>query len=60
MLGLLLDDARVQGMGRVLAVCDENNIASHRTILACGGAYEDTRLDPEEHTAVKRFWITTG
>lgn len=39
---------------RVLVVCDDENVASARTIEACGGVLEDIR---HGH---RRYWIETG
>ena len=49
--------AKELGFDRLLLVCDKDNIASEKTILANGGVYEDSRYDEEEGVLVKRFWI---
>lgn len=49
--------ARGFGFSRILAVCNEDNIASETVILRCGGVPEDERYDPEEQVTVRRFWI---
>ncbi|WP_067848890.1 GNAT family N-acetyltransferase [Nocardia lijiangensis] len=57
-LGRMLDEARVLGMSRVLAVCATGNIASARTIERHGGVLEgirDTDLGP-----ARRYWIEIG
>ena len=46
------------GFDHVLCVCDEDNIASEKTILHNGGVLEDIRYDKEENVRVKRYWIT--
>jgi predicted acetyltransferase len=54
-LGRMLDEARVLGLDRVLAVCAIENVASVKTIERCGGVFEgirDTRFGP-----VRRYWI---
>ncbi|MEV6391945.1 GNAT family N-acetyltransferase [Nocardia xishanensis] len=54
-LGRMLDEARVLGMSRVLAICAADNIASARTIERHGGVLEsirDTELGP-----ARRYWI---
>lgn len=58
MLRQSLDIARGMGMEKLLLVCDNGNIASEKTILRCGGIYEDTRHDSDEDVDVRRFWIT--
>ena len=49
--------ARELGIERVMVTCDEDNPASERTIVACGGVYE--RSVNVDGAAVKRFWIQT-
>lgn len=54
-LGRMLDEARVLGMDRVLAVCAVDNLASMKTIERCGGVFEgirDTKFGP-----ARRYWI---
>ncbi len=41
------------GIERVLVTCDTDNLASARTIEACGGVVEDVR------NGKRRYWITT-
>lgn len=52
-----LDIARELGFGRVLCVCDEDNIASERVIIKNGGIFENRLYDDEEKVFVKRYWI---
>lgn len=42
------------GLDRVLVTCDDDNVASARTIEANGGVWEDTR------EGKRRYWIATG
>ena len=52
-LGLMLPVAAARGIDPVLVTCDEDNVASRRTIEANGGVLEDVR-------GVKmRFWLRT-
>ena len=54
-VGRMLDEARVLGLDRVLAVCAVDNVASVKTIERCGGVFEgirDTKFGP-----VRRYWI---
>jgi predicted acetyltransferase len=54
-VGRMLDEARVLGLDRVLAVCAADNVASVKTIERCGGVFEgirDTKFGP-----VRRYWI---
>jgi predicted acetyltransferase len=54
-LGAVLDKARERGMGRVLVTCDDDNVASARTIEHNGGVLEDVR-DTWLGLA-RRYWI---
>ncbi|OLB74471.1 MAG: GNAT family N-acetyltransferase [Actinobacteria bacterium 13_2_20CM_2_71_6] len=48
-MGRMLDEARVLGLDRVLAVCAVDNVASVKTIERCGGVFEgirDTKFGP--------------
>lgn len=54
-LGRMLDEARVLGLDRLLAVGAVDNVASVKTIERCGGVFEgirDTRFGP-----ARRYWI---
>lgn len=55
MLRLLLEIAERQGHERVLLTCDEENIASQRTIEKCGGVLRD-KLE-YEGVWTRRYWI---
>ena len=46
--------AAEHGLDRVLVTCDEDNVASRRTIERGGGVYEDSR------NGKRRYWITTA
>lgn len=54
-LGLQL--AQELGFHMILAVCDEDNVASECVILQNGGILEDTLYDSDERVFVKRYWI---
>lgn len=55
MLALGLAECRNLGLEKVLLTCDKENIASAKTILACGGVLENEI--PEEHRITQRYWI---
>jgi predicted acetyltransferase len=55
-LGAALDRARERGIDRVLITCDDDNLASARTIERNGGVLEDVR-DTWLGRA-RRYWIT--
>ena len=54
-LGQVLDRARASGLDRVLVTCDDDNIASARTIERNGGVLEDVRETWLGLT--RRYWI---
>lgn len=53
-LALALPVAAELGLERVLLTCDEDNVASRRTIERNGGVLEDVRRGK------RRYWIATG
>lgn len=55
MLRMLLASAQVRALGRVLLTCDDDNIASARTIEQCGGVLEN-KVD-DDGTLERRYWI---
>ena len=54
-LGQVLNEARLIGMQRILAVCASDNVASARTIKLNGGVLET--VEPTEQGAARRYWI---
>lgn len=52
----MLVQARNRRMSTVLVTCDDDNIASSRTIEACGGVREDIRRN-EVGRVYRRYWI---
>ena len=58
MLKMALPICKELGLTKLLLICNERNIVSEKTILANGGVYETTLIDPDDNKAVKRFWIT--
>lgn len=56
LLKLALVEAGKLGIDEVLVVCDEENIASERTILRNGGARDEDFVEENGHV-IKRFWI---
>lgn len=55
MLSLVLQNAKAHGLQRVLITCDDDNLASARTIEANGGVFERTaNLDGK---ILRRYWI---
>lgn len=46
------------GMDRVMVSCLVNNEASRRTILACGGVFEEKVYEHFEHVWLEKYWIT--
>lgn len=56
-LRLALLEAKKLGLDKVLVTASDWNIGSQKTILANGGVYDDTRIDPEDGDHVLRYWI---
>jgi predicted acetyltransferase len=56
MLRQALVIARAQGVDRVLLTCDEDNVASARTIERNGGVLEN-RVDLPDGGTKRRYWI---
>jgi predicted acetyltransferase len=50
--------ASSKGMEKVLVTCDEDNVASRRTIERCGGVYEGSASRPEDLVAKRQYWIS--
>jgi predicted acetyltransferase len=56
LLALALEKAEELGIQKVLVVCDEDNIASEKTILSNGGKPDSDYIE-EDGNVIKRFWI---
>lgn len=56
MLKQVLQKCREHGLSKVMVTCDENNIASKKTIISNGGIFEKDVLVDGETT--KRYWIS--
>ena len=57
MLKMALPFCKEIGLNKVLISCIDGNIGSEKTILANGGVYESTVLEPNGNKNLKRFWI---
>ena len=55
-LGNMLPVAHEHGLDRVLITCDDDNVASYRTIEKNGGVLESVRVD-ETGQPFRRYWI---
>jgi predicted acetyltransferase len=55
MLALCLEKCRERGLCDVLITCNEDNEASRRTILACGGKFE--RRVALDDKRLERYWM---
>ncbi len=58
MLNLALKICREEFcMERVMISCLVENEASRRTILSCGGVFEEKVFEPMEHVWLEKYWI---
>ena len=57
MLALALPKCAALGISHVLICCLQGNEASRRTILANGGVYESTVLEPRSQRLIERYWV---
>lgn len=57
MLASVIPYCREIGLDKILVTCIDGNIASEKTIIACGGVYESVVYEPNEKVYLKRFWI---
>ena len=55
MLRMVLKEAKARGLQRVLITCDDDNVASARTIEANGGTFE--RKASLDGGVLRRYWI---
>lgn len=58
MLALALEKALAFGLKKVLITCNDQNIASARTIEKNQGVLENKVLDPNDEQLTCRYWIT--
>lgn len=57
MLQLVLDKARELALDKVLITCKKDNEASRKTILSCGGIFENEVYDTSDNALMQRYWI---
>jgi len=57
MLKLSLPLARSLGIERCLLICDDDNIASRKTIERCGGVLENVTIESDTEKLIRRYWI---
>ena len=60
MLKQVLDTGISRSIGKLLLTCDEGNIASEKTILACGGQLQDILAYDPAKPGKKRYWINVN
>lgn len=58
MLLLCLEHCCKRGLEKVMLSCYADNEASRRTILACGGKYEETVWESTGEKWLEKYWIT--
>ena len=49
--------ARSEGVGRILVVCDDDNVGSARVIERCGGVFESFVTTQEGSSRLRRYLI---
>jgi predicted acetyltransferase len=49
--------ARANGVGRVLVICDDDNVGSRAVIERCGGRLESVDQIPSHAAPIRRYWI---
>jgi predicted acetyltransferase len=59
MLRQLLATDRARSLGRLLLTCEEDNLASEKSIRKSGGVLQDV-VDADDGQRQKRFWITVA
>jgi predicted acetyltransferase len=57
MLRLVLDQARLRGLKRVLLTCDKGNLASARVIQKNGGVLDSEGISQTRNRPIQRYWI---
>ncbi len=57
MLKQILAFVKDYGLSKVLVTCFEDNIASEKTILSCGGIFERATEETRIDRIIKRYWI---
>lgn len=57
MLKAALPYCKELGLDRVMIACDSDNEGSRKTILANGGVYDKTVLEPERKINLEQYWI---
>ena len=57
MLKLSLPLAKELGIIRCLLICDDDNIASRKTIEHCGGVLENVVAEADTGKLIRRYWI---
>lgn len=58
MLKLMLPEAKKAGLDKVLLTCDTDNIASYKTVEACGGVKEQEEPYELDGELYYKYWIT--
>ena len=57
-LKMVLAEAKVKKIQRVLLGCHSSNIGSAKVIESCGGVLENTVADPDDiNETIRRYWI---
>lgn len=60
MVALALEKAPAFGLKKVLITCNDQNIASARTIEKNQGVLENKVLDSDDEQLIRRYWISSN
>ena len=53
-----LNYCKENNLDKVLLTCDKTNIGSDKTIIKCGGIFENELIDELDGELTQRYWIT--
>ncbi|WP_312541768.1 GNAT family N-acetyltransferase [Enterococcus sp.] len=57
MLKAGLQQAKAEGLTKVLVICDKENVGSAKVIEANGGQFAEEIKDPSDGALLRRYWI---
>ncbi len=57
MLKAGLQQAKAEGLTKVLVICDKENVGSAKVIEANGGRFAEEIKDPSDGALLRHYWI---